>query len=144
MINKGKNLKQLSVYGVIVLVVLFSLVPFVVFGSDSIITVHDNLDYMIPWYKMYHDNGLFFTFDTPTKGFGEMSTLYYSQIGYYFQGVWYMLFDDFTAYTLSYYCSAILGFFSMYILLKKTIGFSTVISVFMSICYAILPIISRI
>jgi hypothetical protein len=135
------GLKQAAVYGLIALVALFSLLPFAVFGPDSIITVFDNLDGMVPIYKMSHDDGLFFKFDAPTRGFSGMSTLYYAQINYSFQSLMYSIFDDFIAYTLSYYCSVVFGFIFMYILLKKTLGFSPVISIFMAICYALLPVV---
>jgi hypothetical protein len=134
------SLKQTAIYGLAALTALFFLLPFMLFGENSIITIHDNLDSLIPWFKMYRDNGLFFKFNVPSKGFSEMSTLYYFQVGYTFQSLLYMLFDDFTAYTLSFYCSAAFGFFSMYILLKKALGFPRVIGVFMSVCYAFLPV----
>jgi hypothetical protein len=104
-----------------------------------IITVHDNLDFMPPLMKMLHNNDLFFKFDVFGKAFNEMSTLYYSN--YYFQSLLYCLFDDFVAYTLSYFLSALFGFFSMWMLLKL-FRLPFVLSVLVSFCYVILPVLS--
>jgi hypothetical protein len=90
---------------------------------------------------MYKDNGLFLKLDAPTKGLSEMSTLYYGHVRFDFQSMLYFLFNDFTAYTLFYYFSVLLGFTSMYILSKKIFCFSSILSVFMAICFAFLPVV---
>jgi len=140
MASKQKSIERKIIYLVIFLIATFIFLPFLLFGENSIITIHDSLDIIIPSYKMFHDNGLFFKFDVPTNGFSGMSTLYFSLIGYTFQSTLYWIFNDFTAYVLSYYFSIFFGFISMYILLKKTLGISSILSVFMAICYAILPV----
>ncbi|GBU22066.1 hypothetical protein R80B4_01969 [Fibrobacteres bacterium R8-0-B4] len=139
--NKYKNIERNAVYTAVFIVSAFFLLPFILFGADSYVTPHDNLDSIIPWYKMYHDNGLFFLFDAPTKGHDGMSTLYYSQMGFYFQSFLFLIFSDFTAYVISYYFAVFIGFISMYILLKKMLGFSSTLSVLMAVCYAFLPVI---
>ena len=134
------GLEKKAVFCVIIAISMLYFLPFILFGTDAIVTVHDNLDSCVPWFKMYHDNGLFLKFDAPTMGFCEMSTLYYPQVRFDFQSMLYMLFDDFTAYILFYYSYICLGYASMYILLKK-LGFSLILNIFMSICYAMLHVI---
>ena len=137
-VNFGKKI----IYCIIFAFSLFFLLPFILFGTNSIITVHDNLDSVIPAYKMYRDNGLFFKFNAPTTGFSGIPTLYYSQIAFNFQSILYQLFSDFSAYVLSCYFSICFSCISMYILLKKIFSFSFNLSVLIAICYAILPVIS--
>jgi len=125
-------------YVIIFLLAVFFLLPFLLFGTNSVITIHDNLDSVVPWLKMYHDNGLFLKFDTPTKGLSEMSTLYYGN--YSFLALLYCIFGDFAAYTINTYIYIFLGFFSMYLLLKKIGKIDAVITILVSLCYAILPV----
>jgi len=126
---------------VVLCISFFYLLPYIIFGQNSIITIHDNLDGIIPYYKMHHDNGLFFRFDVPSKGFSEMSIVYYPLVGFHFQSILYLLFSDFVAFTLSYYFSFLFSSISMYILLKKVLRFSSTLSIFTAICYAILPVV---
>jgi hypothetical protein len=140
MTHKKWNIEQKVLYLVILLFAIFFLLPFVLFGKNSIVTVHDYLDSFIPWYKMYKDNALFFKFDSPTKGFSELSTLYYALCNFSLLPMLYYLFDDFIAYTISIYISIFLGFFSMYLLLKKIGSMETILIVLVSVCYAILPV----
>jgi hypothetical protein len=116
------------------------LTPFILFGANTVITVHDNLDSLIPWYKMFHDNDLFFKFDAPTKGFSGMSTLYYGQLGFTFQALLYSVFDTFPAYALNYTVAVLLGILSMYLLLHKLLKIDPLISLAVSAYYAILPV----
>jgi len=141
MISKQGNIEQKIIYLIIFLIAAFYLLPFILFGKNSVITIHDNLDILVPWLKMFHDNNLFFKFDAPTTGFSGISTLYYFAVASNFQNILYWLFSDFTAYALSYYFSICFSCISMYILLKKIVGLSSILSVFMAICYAILPIV---
>ena len=143
MIIKIKQLytEQKIICWVVLLIVAFLLLPFVLFGPNSVITIHDNLDSGIPVAKMYRDNSLFFKFDVPTKGFCEISTLYYPAMNFSFGHLLFFIFNDFTAYTLTYCFSILSGLTSMYILLKRIFGLSLIPSVFSSICYAVLPVV---
>jgi hypothetical protein len=129
------------VYTFIFLVCCFVFLPFILFGDNSVVTVHDYLDQNLPQFKMFRDNGLFFKFDAPTKGYGEMSTLYYMYVGFNFHSLLYYIFDDFIAYALNYYFSILLGWFSMYLLLKKYVRLPHSLMLLVSLCYAILPVI---
>jgi hypothetical protein len=128
------------VYAFLGTILFFTLTPFIFFGDNAVITVHDNLDSLIPWYKMFHDNGLFFKFDAPTKGFSEMSTLYYGQLGFTFQALLYSVFDTFLAYALNYTFAVLFGILSMRLLLHKLFKIDPLISLAVSACYAILPV----
>ena len=138
MTNKKWNTEQKILYVIIFLLAVFFLLPFLLFGTNSVITIHDNLDSVVPWLKMYHDNGLFLKFDVPTKGLSEMSTLYYGN--YSFFALLYCIFGDFAAYTINTYIYIFLGFFSMYLLLKKIGKIDALITILVSLCYAILPV----
>ncbi len=136
-----KSIERKVMYAVVFMISAFFLLPFILFGADSYVTPYDNLNVCISWYKMYRDNGLFFKFDAPTNGQDGMSTLYYSQMGFYFQSLLFLIFSDFTAYALSYYFAVLIGFISMYILLRKIFGFSSTLSVLTAVCYAFLPVL---
>jgi hypothetical protein len=118
---------------------LFYLLPFILFGSDSIITIPGNLDDFTAWMKIFRENGLFFKFDIPVKIFEKISGLRYP-VNYSFQSLVYSLFDDFTAYTLLYCFSMFLALGSMYLLLRKTLRLSHELSLLVSMCYMILPV----
>jgi hypothetical protein len=139
-VSQSGSIEKIAIYFIIFFILFFYLLPFFLFGTNSIITIHDNLDNAIPWYKMYHDNTLFFKFDAPTKGFSEMSTLYYAFNNFSLTPLLYYLFDDFIAYTINTYIYIFLGFFSMYLLLKKTGKIDTILTIFISLCYAVLPV----
>jgi len=89
---------------------------------------------------MYHDNALFFKFDALTKGFSEMSTLYYGYSNFSFTPLLYFLFNDFIAYIINIYIYILFGFFSMYFLLKKIGSIDKVLVILTSICFAIIPV----
>jgi len=139
-INLNISFENKLIYCIIIAISLFYFLPFILFGLNSIITIHDNLDSMIPYYKMYKDNGLFFYFDAPTKGFSEMPTLYYGHVNFSLTPMLYCLFDDFAAYTLNIYLCLIFSFFSMSLLLKRMKVFDPVLIISISACYAILPV----
>jgi hypothetical protein len=138
-VSQSGSIEKIAIYFIIFFILFFYLLPFLLFGTNAIITIHDNLDGYIAICKMYHDNSFFLRFNVPTKGFSEMSTLYYS-VGFNFQNILHMFFSDFTAYVLSYCFSLCFGCISMYILLKKTLGFSSTISILTAFCYAVLPV----
>jgi hypothetical protein len=117
--------------------IIYVLLPFLLFGHNMIITIHDNLDSTLPLMKMLHNNDLFFKFDVIGTAYNEMSTLYCSN--YSFQSLLYCLFDDFVAYALGYFFSALAGFYSMWMLLKL-IRLPFILSVLASFCFVILPV----
>jgi len=141
MTPKKWNIEQRILYLIILFLSIFFLLPFMLFGTNSIVTIHDNLDCIIPYYKMYLDNTLYFKFDSPTKGLSEMSTLYYGYANFSLTPLLFYLLDDFIAYTINVCIYIILGFFSMYLLLKKVQGIDKILIVLISVCYSILPVV---
>jgi hypothetical protein len=137
---KKNTPEQKMLYVTTLLFAVFFLLPFILFGTNSIVTIHDYLDFYIPKYKMYKENGLFFKFDTPTKGFSEMSTLYYARINFSLTPLLYYFFNDFVASIINNYFYIFFGFFSMYLFLKKIGEIDTIIIYLLSLCYAILPV----
>jgi hypothetical protein len=135
------NIEQKILCVIILIFAVFFLLPIILFRTNSIITIHDNLDSLIPFYKMYHDNGLYFKFDVPTKGFSEMSTLYYNYTSFSITPLLFYLLDDFIALTINIYIGIYIGFFSMYLLLKKIRNMDATLIILISICFAILPVI---
>lgn len=125
----------------ILIVACFGILPFLIFGQDSVITVHDNLDQLVPYYKMFHDNNLFWKFDAQTKGFDGMSSLYYGHIAFSFQSLLFWVLPTFPAYTLCIVLSSIIAFFSMNLLLRKILGKDEPLSPAVAICFAFLPVI---
>jgi hypothetical protein len=91
---------------------------------------------------MYKTNELFFKFDAPTSGFSKMSTLYYSFVNFSLTPLLYQFFNDFFAYTINYYLSILIGFFSMYLLLKKIKSVPCPLAILVSVCYSLLPVVS--
>jgi len=135
------NKKQIIIYGIVILVFAFFFLPFLIFGTDSIITIHDNLDSSLPVLKMFRDYNYFGKFDTPTNSFNGMSTLYMNFSNYSFHSLLFYIFSDFTAYTISYILSVLFGFISMYLLLKRILNLSSTVCIFSAVCYAVLPVI---
>jgi hypothetical protein len=115
--------------------------PFLIFGKNSVITNYDFLDHVLPYYKMFHDNALFFQFNVPTKGFNEISTLHYSLINFNLSTLLYAFLDDFTALITNHFLTILIGSFSMFLLLHRYFKFSFYLSMFVSVCYAILPVV---
>jgi hypothetical protein len=132
---------RMALYSLLFLTMVFCFLPFILFGKNSIITIHDNLDMLPAWLKMFHDNDLLFKFDAPTKGFSEMSTLYYGHINFSFQSLLFYFFDDFIAYIICYYCSVIFGFFSMFFFLRRCYSIPSPLIFLVPVCYAVLPVV---
>jgi hypothetical protein len=122
----------------------FSIAPFILFGENSIITVHDNLDHIVSQRKMFHDMSLFWVFDAPTKGANEMSTLFYSgYMDFSIPTLIYSALPTFVAYTINNTITVVLGFLSMFLLLAKSLKISKNISLLTACCYSVLPLPSQ-
>jgi hypothetical protein len=119
---------------------LFYLLPFVLFGTNSVITIPGNLDTFTPWMRIFKENNLFFKINIPAEVF-EKASIFYYPINCSFQSLIYSLFDDFTAYITLYCFSLVFAFFSMYLLLSKTLRLPFKLSLLVSVCYMILPVV---
>jgi hypothetical protein len=124
----------------IVLIGSLYIFPFILFRENSIVTIHDYLDQILPYHKMFRDNDLFFRFNALTKGFNGMSTLYYFFVNFSFQSLVFNFFDDFTAYIINYLFSIVVGFSSMYLLLRKSGIKNKYLVVVTSALYCVLPV----
>jgi len=129
-----------SIHIVVALFFIVYFLPFILFGEDCIITIHDNLDSTVPLYKMFHDIGFFLKFDFPTRVYDEMSSLYFG-FNFSFITILYAVFPVFVAYCLQYFFSVLIGFFSMCFLLKKILPKYTTMIILISVLYAILPVV---
>jgi hypothetical protein len=117
-------------------VALVYLLPFIIFRENSYITVFDYLDHRMAWFKMFHDDNLFFKFNVPTRQFDGLSTLYYGHVNYSVEVLLYAVFDAFTAYIINHSLAFVLGFVSMFLLLSRRFGISVNISLLTAVCYA--------
>ena len=126
---------------IILLIVLFLVLPFMLFGKDCIITIHDNLDSNIPWLKYVRDNNYFFQINTKSTTLDNLSTLYFAG-DFTFKGFLYYIFDEYIAYTILYVVSIVVGFISMKLLLSLIFESddSSFILSFVSLMYAALPV----
>jgi len=103
---------------ILLLVIVFLVFPAFI-GENSIISIHDNLDSNAAWAKMIKDNDSFFTLNSPTPSFNNLSTLYFMQVNYSLYSAIFCLLPTFFAYMINYYIAIIVGFVSMLILLKR-------------------------
>ena len=120
------------------LVIIFLVFPVFV-GEDSIISIHDNLDSNAAWAKVINRSNSFFTLNSPTSSFNNLSSLYFMQVNYSLYSALFCLLPTFTAYMINYYIAIIVGFVSMFILLKRLGIKDDFITVVISISFAVLP-----
>ena len=123
---------------ILLLVIVFLVFPAFI-GENSIISIHDNLDSNAAWAKMIKDNDSFFTLNSPTPSFNNLSTLYFMQVNYSLYSAIFCLLPTFFAYMINYYIAIIVGFVSMLILLKRLGIEDDFIAVVISIIFAVLP-----
>lgn len=121
------------------------LFAFFIFGEKSVISIHDNLDQVIPYFNMFKQLGILFAFDESTRGFDSMSSLFYGHMQYNFLTLSYYLFDDFVAYSVIYFSASIFAFIGMFVLLKRLAqdkfkDYLPIILV-LSVFFAVLPVI---
>ena len=137
---KEKFLNKLSIW-IVVLTMSFLILPYILFGDNCIITIHDNLDLTPTFFGQSKYYG-FFSLDVPSGVMENTSSAYWGWGGFTIQNVLYHVFPLFTAYTLIYVLHLLIGFFSMYWL--QTIIFGKNhrwILISTSLMYAILPVI---
>lgn len=135
---KLEKKEKYLLYSICLLVIIFLVFPVFV-GEDSIISIHDNLDSNAGWAKMIKDSNSFFTLNSPTPSFNNLSSLYFMQINYSLYSALFCLLPTFTAYMINYYIAIIVGFVSMFILLKRLGIKDDFITVVISMCFAVLP-----
>jgi hypothetical protein len=128
------------IISIIILLGIFYIFPLFLFRENNIVTIHDYLDQILPYHKMFSNNNLFFKFNAPTKGFDGMSTLYYNFVNFSFQSLIFYIFNDFSSYIINYLISLVIGFGSMYLLLRKLGIISKFLIAIIAILFCILPV----
>lgn len=124
-------------------IIIAYLLPYFILGENTHIRVHDNLDSNIVWYKILSESGMIFSLpDAPINQI--INGLPRSALQSAFDGVlWlYVLFEPFTAYTISQTLMRFVAFFGMYLLLKNHIIIEDkqrVITVGVALSFALLP-----
>ena len=123
-----------------IIVFLFLILPFILFKGNAILTIHDNLDSNIPWFKYIRDNSYYFKINTNSTTLDNISTLYFAG-DFTYKGLVYYIFETYIAYNIIYISSLIYAFFSMKLLLFLVFNdkrYDNLIK-FVSLIYAILP-----
>lgn len=109
---KNKNVlffTKLIVFGALFMMIL----PFILFGENNYITVHDNLDQFPPFWSIAKKVGLF-SFDVSAGVMDNTPAVYFGWGGFTIQNFAYYLLPAYVAYVLTYLISLLVGFFSMY------------------------------
>lgn len=140
MILKDRN--ALFVTKVIVAAVLLMMIlPFLLFGENNYITIHDNLDQFPPFWSISKKVGLF-SLDVLTGVMDNTPAVYFGWGGLTIQNLVYYFLPTYIAYVLIYVIALLVGFFSMYKLQCILLGNEhREILLFTSLLFAILPII---
>ena len=123
-----------------IIVFLFLILPFILFKGNAILTIHDNLDSNIPWFKYIRDNLYYFKINSNSTTLDNISTLYFAG-DFTYKGLVYYIFETYIAYNIIYISSLIFAFFSMRLLLFLVFNdkrYDNLIK-FVSLIYAILP-----
>jgi len=133
--------KGIVILALIGLMIYFS--PYIIFGEDTHVLIHDNLDSNISCVKMVLDNGG--PFFSPSQEIEQILNGLDASYVYPYYDISLIIFDFFGmywGYVLNKIVISIIGFFGMYLLLKRQELFPgqvPIITVGVSLLYAILP-----
>ncbi|GIO24709.1 DUF6044 family protein [Oceanobacillus sp. J11TS1] len=125
------------------LILLAYLSPYVIYGEDVHIRIHDNMDSNIVWYKVLAESGQIFSLkDVPLPY--AIDGLPRSALPSAFDAaLWlYVLFEPITAYTISQTIMRLAALFGMYLLLTRFVVKKETtpwITVGVSLAFAMLP-----
>lgn len=139
--NKDKNDRIVCLVISIFFFLLFTL-PFIIFGQNSVITIHDNLDGSIPQFHYIYKNHLFWDFDKKVPILDNISTIYLNRECFYLYNFIFCFLPDYVSYVTNYILCAALGFFSMFYFQKILFKNGNVILITLtSLAYAFLPVV---
>lgn len=140
--EKHSKEKILSViaYCIAAVVLIVEILPYVIFGTDCFITIHDNLDWMPPFAKLIHEGDYFFDWNARSNVLNDLQSIYFIS-GYTLNSFIYFLLEPFEGYVVIYAFSLFLGFFSMRYMLRSYFEGPEWLVVLVSLAYAILPVI---
>lgn len=127
----------------ITIVFFLEIGPYLFFSEDCVITIHDNLDNFIDFKKLIYEGSFFWNFTEKSSVLGGLVSAYFCS-SFTLNNFLYFLFKPFTAYSIEYIVSLIIGFFSMFLLLGKLRSFRLVLPLWVilgiSLIYSILPV----
>ena len=97
---------------------VFAALVFWIFGEDSIISVHDNLDLFVAQFQMLKNTGTFWTHGVVVPFLGGISRdVLPSEFSLY--SVLYMILPSYYAYVTGYLLKIVIGTFSMVLLARE-------------------------
>ena len=135
-----KTILTQAVNILVVIVMMIAVTPIFFHGKNAIFSIHDNMDSTMAWAKMLKDNGLLLALNSPTNVLGNMSSAYFS-LNYNIFTFAFLIFDIFTAYLVMFIVKILVGYGSMFILLKHlwpNKEYSNIIKL-VSLSFALLP-----
>lgn len=109
-------------FAIPIVVFIFMFFPYILFGENCVITIHDNLDSNIPWAKYERENHYYFSLNTPSSVMNNLPVIYFGGLSFHFRHIINCVFPPFLAYTINFVVATLLGFFSMYYLQKLIFG----------------------
>jgi len=103
------------------LILCLYLSPLVVFGEDSYILIHDNLDSNLVWFKVLAESGMAFSgnYETITSFMGTPRVSLGNEFDFLF--LLYNILDPYNAYVLNQVLIRVIAFFGMFLFLDKYI-----------------------
>lgn len=138
LLNKDKIYNILCI-GFPIIIFAYMFLPYILFGENCVITIHDNLDSNIAWFKYVRDNNYFFKLNTQSTVMNGLSTMYFAG-GFQLQNLVFYVFPPFVAYTLNFIFFTLIGFFGIYYLQKILFNNSyKLTNILVSIMFACLP-----
>ena len=141
--NKNKKRNDIIVcVSIVIFFFLLFMLPFVIFGENSVITIHDNLEDSVPRFHYIYKNNLFWTFDKELPVMNGISTLFFNREGFTLYNAIYCLLPTYTGYLLNHILCVILGFLSMFFFQKIIFRDENIIILTLtSLAYSLLPVI---
>lgn len=141
LISTVNNVKFINAFAVFIIFLYY--LPYLYFGEDSKISIHDNLDSNLSWVKILLDRGDLLSLpnliiDNVFNGISR-SSLYGT---YDLSLIWFKLFGMYYGYIANKIIMSFVGYIGMYLLLENHIlpkNNSNIINVGVSLCFALLP-----
>lgn len=129
----------LSVIGLVLYVL-----PFIILGQDSYVTIHDNLDSDVVWFKTVAESENYFSFSNEAEVKKFMNGIPRNSLPptLNFISFLFVVFEPYVAYLINFILTHLFGFVSMYLLLKDFIFKESSERFFLfgvSLCFALLP-----
>lgn len=138
--------KEKNDFGICVSLVVFFfllfILPFIIFGENSVITIHDNLDDSVPRFHYIHQHKLFWIFNKQLPVLDNLSTLFFNREGFSIYNAIYCLLPTYVGYVVNHALCILIGFFSM-LMMQRLIfkNDNKIIITLTSLAFALLPVI---